>query len=181
MESIYYKDLEKAEININLFKNFNRYQDVRKCWRKENGKWILKDIAFIEQWGLEEFEYLIKCLQNTIKTGGKVFGAFDNNALVAFASVENEFFGSHYEYLQLSCIHTSYESRGKGIGKKMFSIMSKIAKDMGAKKLYISAHSSEESQSFYKKIGCVEALQYNAKLQDAEPYDCQLEFSLEEL
>jgi len=87
-----YKELELAEIESALFTNFNRYQDVKKCWRIENEKWVLKEIAFIEQWGSDDYEYLIKCLQNTIKTGDKVFGAFYNNMLVGFASIENQFF-----------------------------------------------------------------------------------------
>lgn len=178
METIIYKNLKENEINFKLFSKFNRYQEVKKCWRKENGEWILKDIPFIEQWGLEEYKYLVKCLKNTIKTGGAVFGAFHNNILVGFASIESEFFGFKKQYLQLSSIHISYESRGIGIGKKLFSIICTKAREMGAKKLYISAHSSEESQRFYKSIGCVEADEYNEKLFAAEPCDCQLEYRL---
>jgi len=176
--SIDYKELEKAEIGVTIFSNFNRFQDVRKCWRKEDGEWILKEIAFIEHWGSSEYEYLIRCLHNTINTGGTVFGAFHSNVLVGFASIENQFFGSQKEYLQLSSIHTSYENRGMGIGKKLFCLVCKKAIKMGAQKLYISAHSSQESQAFYKAIGCVEASEYNAEIVAKEPCDCQLEFNL---
>jgi ribosomal protein S18 acetylase RimI-like enzyme len=178
LELISYIELKKSEISESLFANFNRYQDVNKCWRKESGEWILKDIAFTEQWGSDEYKILIKCLQNTIKTGGVVFGAFNNNMLVGFSSIESQLWGSQKEYMQLSSIHTSYESRGMGIGKKLFFLASKKAKDMGAQKLYISAHSSQESQAFYKALGCVEAVEYNKKLVDEEPYDCQLEYRL---
>lgn len=176
METIKYRQLKNDEINLTLFHSFNRYQDVKKCWRKENGKWTLKEIAFIEQWGSVEYEYLIKCLQNTVKTGGTVYGAFHNDVLVGFASVESEFFGSQKEYLQLSSLHISYENRGMGIGKKLFSLACKKAKEMGAQKLYISAHSSEETQAFYKAVNCVEAVEYNPKLVAEEPCDCQLEY-----
>jgi hypothetical protein len=66
LESISYRELKKSEISESLFANFNRYQDVKKCWRKENDEWILKDIAFTEQWGSDEYKVLTKCLQNTI-------------------------------------------------------------------------------------------------------------------
>ncbi|SKC81944.1 GNAT family N-acetyltransferase [Maledivibacter halophilus] len=178
MKTIDYKELKKTEIDITLFASFNRYQDVKKCWRKENGEWILKAIAFTEQWGSDEYEILVKCLQNTIKTGGTVFGAFYNDVLVGFASIENQFFGSQKEYLQLSSIHISYENRDMGIGKKLFSLACKKAKEIGAQKLYISTHSSEESQAFYKAMGCVEAMEYNDKLVAEEPCDCQLEYCL---
>lgn len=178
LESISYRELKKSEISESLFANFNRYQDVNKCWRKENGEWILKDIAFTEQWGSDEYKVLTECLQNTIKTGGTVFGAFSDNVLVGFASIESQLWGSQQEYMQLSSIHTSYENRGMGIGKKLFYLASKKAKEMGAQKLYISAHSSEESQAFYKALGCVEAVEYNSKLVAEEPFDCQLEYRL---
>ena len=178
METITYRELEDNEIDTGLFAHFNRYQEVKKCWRKENEEWTLKDIAFTEQWDIDEYQYLVKCLQNTVKTGGAVFGAFHKNALVGFASVENQFFGSNKQYLQLSSIHISYGSRGMGIGKRLFLLACSKAKAMGAQKLYISAHSSEETQLFYKVMGCVEAIEYNAKLVAEEPCDCQLEYSL---
>jgi N-acetylglutamate synthase-like GNAT family acetyltransferase len=178
LETFSYKELEKTEITAELFTSFDRYQDVKKCWRKENGEWMLKEIAFTEQWGSEEYQYLIKCLQNTIQTGGAVFGTFQNKVLIGFASLENHFFGSQKEYLQLSSMHISYDKRGMGIGKELFSLVCKKAKAMGAQKLYISAHSSQETQAFYKAMGCVEAKEYNDRLVAEEPFDCQLEYSL---
>lgn len=176
-----YRELGSTEINLTLFNEFERYQEVTHCWRKEHGSWLLKEIAFTEQWNEKEYEYLISCLQNTLKTGGVVIGAFSDKRLVGFASVENIPFGSTKEYLQLSSLHTSCESRGKGIGKILFKMACDSAKRLGAKKLYISAHSSEESQAFYRVVGCVEALEYNKKLVKEEPCDCQLEFILNDL
>nr|WP_209660249.1 GNAT family N-acetyltransferase [Acetoanaerobium pronyense] len=178
LKKIDYKKLEISDIDINLFSKFNRYQDVKKCWRKENGEWILKEIPFVEQWNTDEYKFLVKCLRNTVNEGGAVFGAFDNDSLVGFASLENKFFGSENQYLQLSSIHISAEARGHKIGKKLFYLISMKAKKLGAQKLYISAHSSEETQGFYKSLGCVEALEYNLDLVSKEPFDCQLEYTL---
>lgn len=178
MSEIIYRKINENELNINLFANFNRYQEVKKCWRKRKGKWILEDIAFTEQWDKKEYEFLVKCLKNTLSTGGTVIAAFKEGNLVGFASIENEFFGASNDYLQLSSIHVSYESRGKGIGKVLFQMIVEEVRELGAKKLYISAHSSEESQAFYKAVGCKEAEEYNEKLVEAEPCDCQLEYIL---
>ncbi|ACL68795.1 GNAT family N-acetyltransferase [Halothermothrix orenii] len=176
--TIKYKKLTKDEVRLSLFSNFNRYQEVKKCWRKDNGEWILKEICFTEQWGPDEYKYLVKCLKNTIETGGTVFGAFKKNVLVGFASLENHLFGTKNEYLQLSNIHISYENRGMRIGKRLFYLVCERAIEMGAKKLYISAHSAEETQAFYKALGCIEAKEYNEALVSQEPCDCQLEYSL---
>ena len=178
LEMISYRELIKNEIELSLFSSFNRYQEVNRCWRKEKEEWVLKNIQFVENWSRQDYEYLIKCLKNTIETGGTVYGALKNNALVGFASLESQFFGSKKEYLQLSSIHISFDERGKGIGKKLFCLVCEKAKEMGAKKLYISAHSSEETQAFYKKMGCIETIEYNESLVAKEPYDCQLEYNL---
>lgn len=49
-------------------------------------------------------------------------------------------------------------------------------RSMGAGKIYISAHASEDSQAFYKAVGCVEAKEINQAIAENEPYDCQMEY-----
>ena len=82
-----YRKIKYQELNIELFNNFIRHQEVTKCWRKENGKWVIKDVPFIDDWNKEEYELLVKYLKNTIKTKGVVYGAFINTTLKGFASV----------------------------------------------------------------------------------------------
>lgn len=173
-----YRELRYEEINRNLFDKFQRHQEVTKCWRKENDEWLIKEDPFIDDWSEEDYIVLIKCLKNTIETKGIVYGAFIDNDLKGFASVEYGFMDDNNVYFDLSSIHVSEDMRGHGIGKELFLLAAKWAKDSGAKKLYISAHSAVESQSFYKAMGCKEALEYNQKHVESEPYDCQLEYSL---
>lgn len=173
-----YRKLSYEELNIDLFSNFHRYQEVTKCWRKENGRWVIKDISFIDDWGQEEYKTLVKYLKNTLKTKGVVYGAFLNNKLKGFASVEYDFIDKNKEYFDLSSLHVSKDMRGCGIGKTLFEMAAKWAKNSGAKKLYISSHSAVETQKFYKTMGCIEALVYNEKHVENEPYDCQLEYIL---
>ena len=45
-----YRTLFAEEICRELFKNFIRHQIVTKCWRKENGKWIIKEAPFVDDW-----------------------------------------------------------------------------------------------------------------------------------
>lgn len=104
-----------------------------------------------------------------------MYGAFFNGRLKGFVSVESEFFGSKKQYLDLTSIHVSQELRRAGIGRALFGAARDWARERGAKKLYISAHSAVESQNFYKSMGCVEAEEYKREHVEAEPYDCQLE------
>lgn len=168
-------NIKADNIKVELFSKFKRYQKVTKCWRKIEGQWVKKDIAFTEEWGIEEYKILALCLKNTVETGGLVMGAFSDGVLKGFISVEAGLFGKNKEYLDLSSIHVSLDMRGNGVGKELFRLAKKWAKDHGAKKLYISSHSSVESQAFYKAMGCIEAEEYSIKHIEREPCDCQLE------
>ncbi|HEX2946676.1 MAG TPA: GNAT family N-acetyltransferase [Clostridia bacterium] len=172
------RELKAEECTSYLLKHFNRYQDVKRCWRKENGKWALKDIAFVEQWDDKEKSEHVASLIWCIEHGGAAFGAFANGFVIGFACVGRELSGSKREYAHLGMLHVSYECRNKGIGKKLFSAACDKARGFGAKKLYISAHSSEESQAFYKAVDCVEAEEADPAAVEKEPCDCQLEFVL---
>ncbi len=177
MEAVY-QILAEGQIDRSLFSHFSRRQVVKRCWRKEGGEWKLKDIPFVDDWDEEDYGFLVKCLKHTISTGGFVFGVFYGGALIGFASVESRRFGSDRQYVQLSCIHVSSECRGEGIGRKLFQCAIVAAQKLGAKKLYISAHSAEETQAFYHSMGCVEAREYDKGLSEAEPCDCQLEYTV---
>ena len=172
---IKYKELTYDEINTELFKDFIRHQVVTDCWRRAEGKWIIKSDPFIDDWSKEDYIFLVSCLKNTVKTDGFVYGAFCDGVLKGFVSVEGEIFGGEQGYIDLSSIHVSEDMRGTGIGKTLFLAAKDFARKKGAKKLYISAHSAVESQAFYKKMGCIEATVYNKEHVEKEPFDCQLE------
>ena len=173
-----YRSLQEQEINRTLFRSFIRRQVVDKCFRRENGAWVVRSDPFIDDWTEEDYQTLICCLRNTVRTGGLVLGAFSGGELKGFASVESRFFGGENLYYDLSSLHVSEDMRRKGIGKELFMSAAKWAKEQGAKKLYISSHSAVESQAFYRSMGCVEAAEYNQKHVEKEPYDCQLEYIL---
>lgn len=172
---IEYRNIDIDEITLDLFKNFVRHQVVDKCWRKEDGKWIIKSDPFIDDWSLEDYRFLINCLRNTLLTGGFVYGAFIDNELKGFVSVEAEIFDNKNKYCDLSSLHISEDMRHQGIGKRLFYEAKSWAKQNGGLKLYISAHSAIESIAFYQAMGCIEAKSYNQNHVDAEPFDCQLE------
>ncbi len=172
---ITYRRIVSEEIAPALFGEFDRRQTVTKCWRKIGGEWVIRDDPFIDDWSAEEYVYLCECLKKTVSDGGFVYGAFKDGVLKGFVSVENGIFGGEHRYMDLSSIHVSQELRGCGIGTALFLAAKAWAKEHGAKKLYISAHSAVESQAFYKKMSCVEAMLYNKEHVEKEPFDCQLE------
>ena len=175
---ITYRTLALSEVSAALFQGFDRYQEVKRCWRKADGAWVLRDIAFVEQWGPRELELLAAYVAETLKKGGTLWVAFDGERLAGFAGLEREPLGPLGAYRQLSMLHVSRESRGRGLGRALLSLAADKARGLGAGKLYISAHSSQESQAFYKAVGCIEAAWYCERLAELEPGDCQLELIL---
>ncbi|MCI8356377.1 MAG: GNAT family N-acetyltransferase [Lachnospiraceae bacterium] len=174
---IQYRELNEGEITRSLFRDFVRHQKVTDCWRRVDGEWVVRADPFIDDWSEEEYEILVKCLRHTAVSGGLVYGGFYQGMLKGFVSVEPDFMelGTTVRYLDLSCIHVSEDMRGSGIGRTLFGAAKKWARQRGADKLYISAHSAVESQAFYKAMGCVEAAVYAPGHVEKEPYDCQLE------
>ena len=173
---ISYQKCRAEDILLELFDAFVRRQEVTDCWRRGNdGSWRGERHPFVDDWSEKDYAFLVKCLKNTAQTGGLVAGAFTEEGLKGFVSVEPELFGSKREYLDLSSLHVSADLRGQGIGRALFGFAKEFARQKGAKKLYISAHSAVETQAFYHAVGCVEAKEYNLAHVQKEPFDCQLE------
>ena len=82
------------------------------------------------------------------------------------------------QYVQLVSFQVSEPYRGIGVGRKLFDKAVETAREYGAKKLYISAHSSKESQAAYNAFGCVHATEIISWIADEEPCDVQLEYVL---
>jgi ribosomal protein S18 acetylase RimI-like enzyme len=178
LKNIEYKELKIGDINYSILAHFNRYQEIKKCYRKEEGIWVIKNIEFIENWDDKRKAENIPYFIETINNGGYVFGAFDNMKLIGYAVLENKKFGSKKQYIQLDSIQVSYGYRNIGIGKELFKLCINGAKKIGTEKIYISANSSEETQGFYLSIGCKDAEEIDNKLFEKEPFDRHMEYEI---
>ena len=172
---IVYKELTVCDVDISMFACFDRTQNITKCRRKTAGQWVIKDIVFVDNWSDKEYKERVNYLRNLIESKGYVVGAFFEGKLKGFASVEPALFGTDAKYMNLSNLHISQDMRRQGMGRELFALTKKWAKEHGAEKLYISSHSAVETQAFYKAMGCAEAVEYNKELAEKEPCDCQLE------
>jgi len=172
------RELSMNDLYHGLLKHFNRFQEVKRALRNENGNWVLRDVSFTEQWDEKLKQEIVDTdFMNCLKSGGFVWGVFNcNEHLIAFACLLSELFGSRSQYVQLTQLHVSCGYRNMGIGKELFMLSAQKATAIGAEKLYISAHSGEEPQGFYEGIGCVDAVEVNEELKALEPYDRQMEF-----
>ena len=170
--------LDDSNFNGRSLDFFVRHQTVTECWRKTDGDWKLVPILYEENWPLEQCREIaedVRLHMNLDQTG---FGAFIGERIVGFATVSHHIFGATARYAELVCFQISEEYRRQGIGRKLFSMACEEALRLGAEKLYISSHSSKESQAAYRALGCTHAKEINASLVAEEPFDVQLEYRL---
>jgi ribosomal protein S18 acetylase RimI-like enzyme len=178
LNNIKFRQLVIDDVRKSLLIEFNRYQKTSRVLAKREKNLYEKDDYFIDDWNDEKKADVITELRHCIQSGGAVIGAFNEGKLVGFANVESKRFGKDLDYIELPFIHVSNESRSCGIGKRLFYLCCESAKQLGAKKLYIGAHPSIETQKFYKSIGCTLAKEVNDIIYNREPLDIQLEYRL---
>ncbi len=179
MEEIRIERLTEDHFHLHSLDNFIRHQIVKECWRKVDGQWVLLPIAFVEEWSLE------KCREEAAEIirhqHGKMidYGAFQGENLLGYITIGTERIGTENQYVQLAAFQVSEPFRGRGVGRKLFEKAIETAKEYGAKKLYISAHSSKESQAAYQALGYVHAVEIIPWIAEEEPYDVPLEYPLD--
>ena len=170
--------LPDPRFHVYSLDDFIRHQAVTECWRNTDGGWKLLPIAFTEDWGLEKCREEAAEIIDRINRDLIAFAAVENDKIVGYITVVTKRIGSRKQYLQLEAFEVSEPYRGRGIGKRLFTNACKNAKEIGAEKLYISAHSSKESQAAYRALGCTPAEEVNERLAAAEPFDVQMEYRL---
>ena len=172
--------LGAKDIRPELLSGFERRQDVKRCWRKDaEGHFVLKDIAYISHWDGTKKAEIVQELRACAEGDGAVVVAYEGDELAGFGALRPGLFGMTAQYIDMHFLHVSHGARNRGIGRAIFGELGRIAREMGAEKLYISAHSAEETVAFYQKMGCVDALEQNQALAMEEPCDRQMECPLD--
>lgn len=178
MEKITYERLSADNFDEFSLDDFIRHQEIKECWRKINGEYVLVPNEFTEDWDTAQCRNIALTVKNGIACGGIAYGAFHDGRIIGYIFISGELFGSEKQYIELKLFHVSQPFRRMGAGKELFRLACEEAKGTGAKKLYISAHSSKESQAAYRKLGCVDAAEINTKIAEDEPFDIQMEYLL---
>ncbi len=178
MAPVIVQQLTLPDLTPGFLAKFNRHQAVARRWMLEGGTWQLKATPFLDDWDPVEKEEKTALLRQTLVNNGAVWGAYQGERLIGFASLEPEFFGSQKQYLLLHFLHVDATERGNGYGRLLFNLACAEARQRGARKLYISTSTAEDTQAFYLKAGCVDAAEIDPALAAAEPFDRQMEFDL---
>ena len=172
------RPLQPEEMTRESFASFDRRQEVNLCRRRIGVSWRNVSCPFVDDWTEEQWQNQIQAMERTLRSGGAVFGAFVDGHIKGFCTIDAKPFGPDGVYRDLLSLHVSADCRGHGLGRMLFGLAAKWARENGASKLYISAHSAVETQAFYAAMGCVDTLWPSPEHVALEPFDCQLEYQL---
>lgn len=125
-------------------------------------------------WSEHQVRELIERYQNELSSGGKAFGALDNDKLVGFGVLAHKFRGKQKDQLQVDLMYVSRAYRRRGIGTRLMQELSNEAKKRGAKTLYISSTETESAVNFYKSNGSELTDEIDHELFALEPKDIHM-------
>lgn len=165
--------LSEKNFNEHSLDSYERKQDVKRVYRRDKSEYVLVDMPYIEDWSLEKKQQVARDISSDEYIS---YIALDDDKVVGFIGLEKQL---KNDCMILDIIQVSLAYRGNGIGKKLFNIGKQEAKKAGAKALYISACSSEETIAFYKAMGAELTNSPIREIADDEPYDLQMVCSVE--
>lgn len=162
---------------IPLIWQIDRREVIDNIYYLRDGKLVLEPEHYdMQGWPPGEEEEYTPLLLDCYDRGGFFWGAFEEERLVGVSILESKFIRSKHDTLQLKFLHVNLDCRGQGLGTKLFDMAAQKAKELGAKKLYISATPSEHTVNYYMRLGCILATELDPELFALEPEDIHLEY-----
>ena len=171
------KELADGDIRPDMMEAFNNYQKIERRWVKKDSAWVLEDVSLVHEWDDKKRRWVPRYLLQQLKRGGAVFGAFENDRLAGFASLDGGLAGAGAQYVNLTMFFVDLEYRGSGVGRALFAALRERAGCMGVGKIYISAVPAVNTIAFYSKLGCIDATEVIPEFEDS-PDDRPLEFAV---
>ena len=180
MSEIIYSRLTPENFSEYSLDEFIRYQEADEVWLPADGQWTLTHVhpPKVWSWDAEACRKTARTIRSGLSGDGFAYGAFCDGKVVGYIYITGKFWGSENQYTELKLYHISAPYRRLGIGRELFRLGCEAARSIGAKKLYISANNSKESQLAYRRLGCLDAAEINPDCVSREPFDVQMEYPL---
>ena len=171
------RELTRSEIP-NIW-TIDRSEVIDNVYYLRDGKLVLEPEHYdMTGWPPGEPEHYTPFLLDCFNRGGDFWGVFEDEQLIGVVILESKFIGGQKDTLQMKFLHVSNNFRKQGLGKRMFLLAAEKARQLGAKKMYVSAAPSENTVNFYLRLGCVLAREIDRELFELEPEDIHLEYTL---
>ncbi|MBQ4578224.1 MAG: GNAT family N-acetyltransferase [Clostridia bacterium] len=159
------RKLTAADLRPGLLHDFNHIQNWTEQWVSTDAGWQLQPLSASRTWDAEKRVWMVSYLQAHLDRGGKLFGAFDGSRLVGFSAVDAPPIG---EYASLTLLFVDDDYKRQGLGRTLFRMAADAAKELGARKLFISSIPSPATVAFYFAMGCTDAAQCIPAFMDSE-------------
>jgi ribosomal protein S18 acetylase RimI-like enzyme len=129
-----------------------------------------------EEWhrprrGPDGWEKHIAYWKTDLERGGVAIGAFDDGLLVGIAVLRYQLTDT---MAQLAALFVSRNYRRQGIAARLTREVIRLAREDGARELYVSATPSQSAVGFYRSQGFRLAEQVNEALYELEPEDIHM-------
>ena len=169
------RELERRELDD--IWSIDRAEVVDRIYSLDAGELVLEPQHIdVRGWPPGEPEVYGPTLLDCFDRGGTIYGAFDGETLIGVAVLESRFIGRGEDQLQLVFLHVSRRHRQAGVGRTLFEKAAARARELGARRLYVSSTPSENTVRFYLRRGCRLTSDVDAGLFELEPEDIHLEF-----
>ena len=156
----------------------DRSQVIDRVYRVRDGALIAVDEPWDGQgwpgWSEDDRQRIAACLEH----GGAAWGAFDGERLVGIAVLDGRWIGAGEDTLDLYFLHVTNGYRDAGIGRELVGLVTARARELGARRLYVSATPSVSTVSFYQRRGFGLASEVDAELYALEPEDVHMDLVL---
>jgi len=170
---------ELARDEIKTIWGIDRSEAIENVYYLRDGALVLETEYYdVKGWPPGEAELYTPILCDCFDRGGTFYGAFEGSEMVGAVVLESRFIGKAKDQLQLKFLHVGSGYRKKGWGKTLFEKAVERAKELGAKRLYISATPSENTVNFYLHLGCEVTGEIDRELFELEPGDIHLEYRI---
>lgn len=160
--------LSDKNFNENSLDEYERRHDVKRVYRRKGTEYVLVDMPYVEDWSLEEKRQIAKKISGQ---DYRSYIALADEKVVGFIAMKKKLYE---DYMIVDEMYVSAKCRGEGIGRKLFDLGKEEAKKAGARALYMSACSSEETIAFYRTMGAILTDHPIRSLAEKEPYDLQM-------
>jgi GNAT superfamily N-acetyltransferase len=145
------------------------FKQIRNRIEKHDTEWHRP------RWDAAKCRSIADGIISDLESGGVMLGAFDGELLVGVGVVR---YRMEEGVAELAGLWVSRDYRRKGVARQLASEIFRLAKDDGAREIYVSAMPSESAMGFYMSQGFRPADNVNEELYKQEPEDIHMRKAL---
>jgi predicted N-acetyltransferase YhbS len=174
MRGLTWRRLRREEIG-RVFE-IDRREVIHRIFELRDGGLVPRAASFdLAGWPPGEPEDSLPWLEASFDRGARFVAVFDGDRIVGVAVVDTVLLGPQRDLVQLSFLHVGRDHRDRGLGTALFEEATRIARELGAHGLYVSATPSEHTVRFYQARGCRITAEPDPELFAREPEDVHFE------